>query len=37
MLHEAYIDNAWSQTMTYKWFKGFKDGRTSTYDDKQYG
>jgi hypothetical protein len=22
-----------SQTMTYRWFKGFQDGRNSTYDD----
>jgi hypothetical protein len=37
MLREAYSDDAWSQMTTYKWFKRFKNGRTSTHDDQQSG
>jgi hypothetical protein len=40
MLHEAYYDDDdddLSQTMTYKWFKCFKNGRISTDDYKQSG
>jgi hypothetical protein len=33
MLHEAYGDDASSQTTTYEWFKRFKNGITSTDDD----
>jgi hypothetical protein len=37
MLLEAYSDDASSQTMTCKWFKRFKNGRTSIDDDQQSG
>jgi hypothetical protein len=36
MLRESYVDSL-SQTMTYKWFKRFEDGRISTDDDEQSG
>jgi hypothetical protein len=34
MLCEAHSDGALSQTMTYEWFKRFKNERTSTDDDE---
>jgi hypothetical protein len=34
MLREAYGDDAWGQKITYKWFKHFKNGRT-TMDDNE--
>jgi hypothetical protein len=37
MLCEAYNDDALSQTMTYDWFKFFKNGRTSTDDNERCG
>jgi hypothetical protein len=37
VLHEAYSDDALSQTVTHKWFKCFKSGRASTDDDEQSG
>jgi hypothetical protein len=36
MLHEAYGDDASSQTMTYEWFRQFRIGRNST-DDELHG
>jgi hypothetical protein len=35
MLREAYSDDALSQTMTYKWFRRFKNERMSMDDDEQ--
>lgn len=37
MLCEAYSNDAWSQTMTYKWLRCFKNGRNSEHDDEQSG
>jgi hypothetical protein len=37
MLHEAYSNDALSQTMTYEWLKRFRNGRTSTDDDELSG
>jgi hypothetical protein len=37
MLRETYGDDALSQTTTYKWFKCFKNGRTSMDDDERSG
>jgi hypothetical protein len=37
VLREAYSDDALSQIMTHKWFKCFKNRRTSTDDDDQSG
>jgi hypothetical protein len=37
MVHEAYSDDASSQTTTYKWFKHFKNGTTSTDDGERSG
>jgi hypothetical protein len=37
VLHEAYSDDALSQTMTHKWFKCFNNGERSTDDDEQSG
>jgi hypothetical protein len=37
MLHEAYGDDASSQTMTYEWFRCFKNGRTATDDNEWSG
>jgi hypothetical protein len=37
VLREAYSDDALIQIMTHKWFRCFKNGRTSTDDDEQSG
>jgi hypothetical protein len=37
MLHEAFGDNALSQSKTFLWYKHFKDGRTSVDDDERSG
>jgi hypothetical protein len=37
ILCEAYNNYASSETMIYKWFKCFKNGRTSTDDDERSG
>jgi hypothetical protein len=34
---DAYIDDALSQMMTYKWFKHFKNGRTLKDDSEPSG
>jgi hypothetical protein len=35
MLREAYGNDTFSQTMTYVWFKRFKNGRTSSVANVQ--
>jgi hypothetical protein len=37
MLCGAWSNDASSKTITYKWFKHFKNGRTSTDDNEQSG
>jgi hypothetical protein len=37
MLREAYDNDALSHTMTYKWFKHFKNERTSADDNQLSG
>lgn len=34
MLKQAFGDNSLGQTQTYDWYKRFKNGRTSTDDDR---
>jgi histone-lysine N-methyltransferase SETMAR len=37
MLQEAFGDNAMSQSITFLWYKRFKDGRTTVDDDERSG
>jgi hypothetical protein len=37
MLHEAYDNDVLSQTMTYEWFRHFKNWRTSVDDNEWSG